>query len=96
MIKIEDARYNSDEIKKYYPATTPDYASIVFEYKHYSREGSNSEIVTFESVEERDKTLEAMDKAFLIVKDGRVIDRDVPFYMEGGEFGGPGGMIPMQ
>ncbi len=94
MIKIEGKRYNPDHMKKYYPGYQLDNPSITIIWK----DGQEEDIV-FKDEEERDKHIEAMDEAMLIVKDGVVVERVVnsipPFIFEGGEFGGPGG-IPMQ
>lgn len=93
MIKIGDVRFNPDEIKKYYPLIDPqDNHCIVFAYRGLKKE---TEVIRFGSREERDETLEAMDEVFLLVKDGKIVQRimDMPssFMFEDGGVGGPGG-----
>jgi hypothetical protein len=91
VVKIFENRYNPDEIWIYYPSHVLDNPCIRIKTKHGLEED-----VVFTTEEERDRHLKAMDKAFLTVKDGEVIDNNpIPFFPEGGEFGGPGGM-PMQ
>ena len=69
MFKVGDDRYNSDEIWKYYPSFTLDNPVITIETKH----GLEEDIV-FRNEAERDRHLEAMDKALLLIKDCIVIE----------------------
>jgi hypothetical protein len=90
MIKIGDRRYNPDKIKKYYPGVFHSAYSIVIEWDQGGQED-----ITFDSKEERDKTIEAMDEAFLMIDNGKVlkstmeVDMLPPFDFGGG---GPGGI----
>jgi 6-phosphogluconate dehydrogenase len=96
MIKIKDKRYNPDAMQEYFPSWTGNDPTIIFVWKNADRPDT---VVKFQTEEERDKTLAAMDQVMLMVNDGVVVERTVdslpPFIFEGGDFGGPGG-IPMQ
>ncbi len=101
MIKIREKRYNLDAIREYYPLnrsiTQIDSQlrkehCIILVWRTYE---DRDTVVKFESENERDETLEAMDQVSLLIKDGKVVERimDIPpFMIGGGEFGGPGGV----
>lgn len=72
MIKVGDMRYNPDDIWTYCPDYYLEKPCILIERKHIDRE----EKIVFETKEERDKTLEAMDELFLLIDEGKIIRRD--------------------
>ena len=96
MIKVKNTRYNPMEFRKYYPFTNPGGEHcIAIEWNDPTQRDS---IIPFDNERERNAELDAWDEVLLIVKDGKVVVRempvDFPFIVEGG--GGPTGGINLQ
>ncbi|MDX1806219.1 MAG: hypothetical protein R3267_04240 [Paenisporosarcina sp.] len=94
MIKVGDKRYNPDDIRIYYPDVYQSGFCIVIEWKS----DHDPENVVFDTVQERDKTLAAMDEAFLIINEGEIVKREMEVDMpsivfgSGDDMGGLGGI----
>ncbi len=95
MIKVGDKRYNPDDIRIYFPDIFHGAFCITIEWKS----DHDPENITFDSRDARDKTLAAMDEAFLIINEGEVIKRQMdvdmlpPIVFGGDEgMGGLGGI----
>ena len=93
MIKVGDKRYNPDDIRIYYPDVYHGAFCIVIEW----RSDNDDTNIIFETQQERDKTLEAMDGAFLIINEGEIVTKDfsdMPEIVFGGNdpMGGLGGI----
>jgi hypothetical protein len=77
LIKIGDKRYNPNEILSYEPYDSHEGSSYI-EFS-WINPGRMPTRVLFDSKEQRDICLNAMDEVFLQIKDGQIVKRDFPF-----------------